>query len=105
MSNGRYRFEQGGSRAKRLSSMPSGHSAGLAAVARAAGRDYPNAAVPAAGAAATVIAAQLPAKNHFVSDLRRHDDRPSRRQPFRRNVAAGRSAQRIRWSSTRSVFP
>lgn len=69
MKNGRYRLDEGGSRQKRLSSMPSGHSAGIAALARAASREYP-AWAPLAGAAAmTVIGAQLPSKNHFLSDL------------------------------------
>lgn len=45
--------------------MPSGHSAGIAAVAR----DHPSAAPVAAAAAASVILAQMPAKNHFLSDL------------------------------------
>ena len=69
LKNGRYRLDEGASRQKRLSSMPSGHSAGIAAVARAAAREYP-AGAPIAGAAAiAVIAAQLPSKNHFLSDL------------------------------------
>jgi undecaprenyl-diphosphatase len=69
MSNGRYRMDQGDSHQKRLSSMPSGHSAGIAAVARAAAREYPEAAPVAGATAAAVIAAQLPPKNHFLSDL------------------------------------
>lgn len=69
MDSGRYRLESGESHAKRLSSMPSGHSAGVAAVALAVARDYP-AAAPASGiAAASIIAAQLPSKNHFLSDV------------------------------------
>ena len=69
MKNGRYRLEPGKSHAKKLSSMPSGHSAGVAAVALAVGREYPSAA-PAAGLGATsIIAAQLPSKNHFLSDV------------------------------------
>jgi membrane-associated phospholipid phosphatase len=69
MQNGHYRLDRGASRQKRLSSMPSGHSAGVAAVAGAIAREYPRAA-PAAGLAATaIIAAQLPAKNHFLSDV------------------------------------
>lgn len=49
--------------------MPSGHSAGIAAVASAVARDYPSAAPVAGAAAASVILAQMPAKNHFLSDL------------------------------------
>lgn len=69
LKNGRYRLEQGDSRAGRLRSMPSGHSAGTTAVAIAAVRDYPRLAGPASGAAAAVMAAQLPARNHFLSDV------------------------------------
>lgn len=65
----RYKLAKGRSKEGRLRSMPSGHSAGLAAVARAAGREYPKAAVPAGAAAATVTAAQLPSGNHFASDV------------------------------------
>lgn len=69
MQNNQYRLGKGRSRQKRLSSMPSGHSAGAAAVAAAIARDYP-AAAPAAGlAAAAIITAQLPAKNHYLSDV------------------------------------
>lgn len=69
MDNARYRLDQGGSHKARLSSMPSGHTAGIAAVAMAVARDYPSAAPVAGAAAASVILAQLPAKNHFLSDL------------------------------------
>jgi len=69
MNNARYRLDQGDSHEGRLSSMPSGHTAGIAAVARAVARDYPAAAPVAGVAAASVIMAQLPAKNHFLSDL------------------------------------
>ena len=64
-----YRLKPGDSKDGKLRSMPSGHSAGLAAVARAAGREYPDVAVPAAVAAAAVAAAQLPSGNHFPSDV------------------------------------
>lgn len=64
-----YKLERGGSRDGKLRSMPSGHSAGLAAVARAAGREYPSIARPAGVAAASIIAAQLPSGNHFASDV------------------------------------
>lgn len=69
MKNGRYRLQSGESRDKRLSSMPSGHSAGVAAVALAMGREYPMAAPSSGIAAASIIAAQLPSKNHFLSDV------------------------------------
>jgi membrane-associated phospholipid phosphatase len=69
LGDARYKLEPGDSRAGRLRSMPSGHSAGLAAVARAAAREYPAVAVPAGLAAAAVAAAQLPSENHFASDV------------------------------------
>jgi len=69
MSNGRYRLDKGESHEKRLSSMPSGHTAGIVAVALAVARDYPKVAPVAGVAAAAVILAQLPSKNHYLSDL------------------------------------
>jgi membrane-associated phospholipid phosphatase len=68
-SRGRYKLTKGRSSQGELRSMPSGHSAGLAAVARAAARDYPAATLPVTAAAATVAAAQLPSGNHFASDV------------------------------------
>ncbi len=65
----RYKLEPGHSKDGALRSMPSGHSAGLAAVARAAAREYPEIALPAGLAAAAVAAAQLPSGNHFASDV------------------------------------
>jgi len=69
MSNARYRLDQGDSHQARLSSMPSGHSAGIAAVAMAVAREYPSAAPVAGAAGASVILAQLPSKNHYLSDV------------------------------------
>ena len=69
LSNGRYRLNKGGSHESRLSSMPSGHTAGIAAVARAISREYPAATPVARVAGLAVILAQLPSKNHYVSDL------------------------------------
>lgn len=69
LNGGSYKLVRGRSRNGKLRSMPSGHSAGLAAVARAVGREYPRAAAPAGLAAASVTAAQLPSGNHFVSDV------------------------------------
>ncbi len=69
MDKGHYRLDPGDSGQDRLTSMPSGHSAGVAAVAAAIAREYPRAG-PAAGLAATaIVAAQLPAKNHYLSDV------------------------------------
>lgn len=70
MRNGQYCLDVGKGRRKPLTSMPSGHSAGVAAVALAVAREYPMAAAPVAGAvAASIMGAQLPAKNHYLSDL------------------------------------
>jgi membrane-associated phospholipid phosphatase len=64
-----YRLAPGKSKHGPKRSMPSGHSAGMAAVAAAAASHYP-AAAPAIGAAAgAVMAAQLPSRNHYASDV------------------------------------
>lgn len=59
----------GHSRAKEKSSFPSGHSAGAIAVARAFGREYPDHASLAVGAAALVGAVQVPRSAHFATDV------------------------------------
>ena len=64
-----YCLEQGTSRDGRLRSMPSGHSAGVMAIAGAIGPYYPGAILPAAAAATSIAGAQLPSKNHFLSDV------------------------------------
>ena len=64
-----YRLEKGSSSDGRLRSMPSGHSAGIVAIAGAIAADYPRALLPAAGASLTVAAAQVPSRNHFLSDV------------------------------------
>ena len=64
-----YRLEKGTSRDGRLRSMPSGHSAGIVAVAGAIAVDYPRALIPVAVASVLVGAAQLPSRNHYLSDV------------------------------------
>ena len=64
-----YRLKKGTSREGQLRSMPSGHSAGVAAIAGAILPDYPRAFPPAATAATAIAASQLPSKNHFLSDV------------------------------------
>lgn len=64
-----YRMKPGASADHRLQSMPSGHSAGVVAVAAAALADYPAVAGPAVAASAAVVGAQLPSRNHFLSDV------------------------------------
>ena len=69
LRNGRYRLEEGDSSDGQLRSMPSGHSAGTTAVAFAATRDYRQLTGPAAALGGAVMLAQLPSKNHFLSDV------------------------------------
>jgi membrane-associated phospholipid phosphatase len=69
LDNGGYRLKPGASKAKALRSFPSGHSAGAAAVFAAAAREYPGAGVPLMGAAGAIAAAQLPSRNHFLTDV------------------------------------
>ena len=64
-----YRVKPGRSTAHRLQSMPSGHSAGVVAVAAAALADYPAVAAPALAGSVAVVGAQLPSRNHFLSDV------------------------------------
>lgn len=64
-----YRLEKGTSRDGRLRSMPSGHSAGIVAIAGAIAADYPRALAPVAVASVAVGAAQLPSRNHYLSDI------------------------------------
>lgn len=64
-----YRLKQGTSRDGRLRSMPSGHSAGIVAIAGAITVDYPHLLLPAAAASVAVAGAQLPSRNHYLSDV------------------------------------
>ncbi len=64
-----YRLEKGSSSDGRLRSMPSGHSAGIVAIAGAIAADYPRALLPAAAASVAIGAAQVPSRNHFLSDV------------------------------------
>lgn len=65
----RYKLRPGSSREHDLQSMPSGHSAGVVAVAGASMVDYPAMRGPAALGGAAIIAAQLPSRNHFLTDV------------------------------------
>ncbi len=65
----KYRLEEGESKDGELRSMPSGHSAGALAVAGAVALDYPRWRAPTALAAVAVAAAQVPARNHYLSDV------------------------------------
>jgi membrane-associated phospholipid phosphatase len=59
----------GRDRSKAETSFPSGHSAGVAAVARAYARNYPEHAVPAQGAAVLLALAQIPRCAHYPTDV------------------------------------
>jgi len=67
--HGRYEVEPLGPDTGPWHSFPSGHTAGSVAVARAAAREYPGAAVPLLGTAGAVGAAQLPLGAHHLSDV------------------------------------
>ena len=69
LHGGGYTLRKGDSKDAEMRSMPSGHSAGLAAVAAAVAREYPQAAVQVAMVAGSVAAAQLPSDNHFMTDV------------------------------------
>ena len=69
LENGRYKLQEGDSKDADLRSMPSGHSAGVTAVMLAATYDYPKQVLPAAAVAGAVMGAQLPSRNHFLSDI------------------------------------
>lgn len=64
-----YRMRAGNSNAHRLQSMPSGHTAGTVAVAASALTDYPQVAGPALIGSVAITAAQLPSRNHYLSDV------------------------------------
>jgi undecaprenyl-diphosphatase len=64
-----HRPEAGRSEAKEETSFPSGHSAGAAAVAAAFARAYPEHAVPALAAGASLALAQIPRCAHYPTDV------------------------------------
>lgn len=55
--------------AKEVTSFPSGHSAGAAAVARAFARDYPELGAPAYAAGGALALAQIPRCAHYPTDV------------------------------------
>ena len=60
---------KGKSKAKALTSFPSGHSAGAMAVARAFSREYPEYGAAALGVATVVAAGQVPRCAHYPTDV------------------------------------
>ena len=69
MDEGRYEVRPLGPDEGPWHSFPSGHTAGSVAVARALARAYPEARVPAYGAAAAVALLQIPRGAHYPSDV------------------------------------
>ena len=69
LEGGRYESGKGAHDSSPFNSFPSGHTAGAVAVARAVGRDYPAAALPALALAAGIAAVQVPRGKHYVSDV------------------------------------
>ena len=65
----KYKMKAGNSRDHGLQSMPSGHSAGTIAVAAGALVEYPAVAPVALAGSAAVVGAQLPSRNHYLSDV------------------------------------
>ena len=65
----RYEMKAGLSDEGDLHSFPSGHVAGLTAVARAYSREYPADRLPSYAAAGALAAMQLPRRAHFPSDM------------------------------------
>lgn len=64
-----HRITAGRSRAKKHTSFPSGHSAGVIAVARAYGREFPAQGQAAAMVAVAVSLAQVVRGSHYPSDV------------------------------------
>ena len=69
IEEGRYEMKRGGPYTGKWNSFPSGHTAGAVAVSRALVREYPEVKLAAYAAAVTVAAAQVPACNHYPSDI------------------------------------
>jgi membrane-associated phospholipid phosphatase len=66
---GRYLSEIGDTDDKRMKSFPSGHTAGIVAIAATAARAFPQHATPVWGAAGSVALVQISRRSHFVSDV------------------------------------
>lgn len=69
IEEGRYEMKRGGPYTGKWNSFPSGHTAGAVAVSRAFAREYPEHRRLAYAGAATIAAAQVPACNHYPSDI------------------------------------
>jgi len=69
LDEGRYEVESFGPDKGPWHSFPSGHTAGSVAVARAVGRDYPQASTAAYAGAAAVALVQIPRGAHYPADV------------------------------------
>ncbi len=69
LEDGTYERRLGRSRADRLRSFPSGHTAGAVAIARTWGRSYPRQALLAEIVAGTIGALQVPRRAHWPTDV------------------------------------
>ena len=69
IDDGEYALEPGTSEESDFRSFPSGHTAGGVAAARALGRAYPAAAVPAGVTMAVLAAALVPRQAHYPTDI------------------------------------
>jgi membrane-associated phospholipid phosphatase len=69
LENGKYESGKGEHDSSPYNSFPSGHTAGIVAVARSIGRDYPKARTPALLLAAAISVVQIPRGKHYVSDV------------------------------------
>ncbi|MFD1610865.1 phosphatase PAP2 family protein [Sphingomonas tabacisoli] len=65
---GHHEMKPGHNPAKKVSSFPSGHTAGAVAIARSVARSNPNAALPAYGLAAAAAISRVAECEHFVTD-------------------------------------
>ncbi len=69
LERGHYEAHPGGSDDHDMTSFPSGHTAGVIAVARAFSRDYPEYAATGAAAALGLSLIQVPRRAHYLSDV------------------------------------
>ena len=69
LKDGKHRAEPGSRKDGDYRSLPSGHTAGAVAVARAIGREYPRSRPIGYGLAAMAALVQIPKKAHFPSDV------------------------------------
>ena len=69
IERGEYEAGAGGGDDHDRTSFPSGHTAGVTAIAAVVGRAYPAARLPSGGAALAIAVLQVPRRAHYVSDV------------------------------------